>query len=280
MKKAQAKNGLIHGIVYLIASIFTVASLYPMVWMFFNSLKNNDEIFSSNIYGFPTNPRFENYIQAVTRYDMMMFFKNSAFVAVITVVFTILLAILFSYATARMNWKASNFARLYGVMGMFIPLQIIIIPLVMIAKDLHIQNTHLSIILPNIAFNLPFVSMIFYSNFRSIPFEMEESAAIDGANIYVIFFRIILPMVKPAIATAVIIVFLNTWNELFTAMIMITENRLKTLPLGLLYFQGEFATDWGPSSAALAIACLPPLILYLIFGKQFEKALTVGSAIK
>ncbi len=211
---------------------------------------------------------------------MPLFFRNSAVVASITVIFTVFFAMMFSYATARMKWKLSGFARIYGVVGMFIPVQIIIIPLVIIVRDLHIQNSLLAIILPYITFNLSFTSMVFYASFRSIPYEMEESAAIDGASIYTTFFRIILPLVKPAIATTAIFIFLNSWNELFTAMIVISDNALKTLPLGLLYFQGQFATDWGASSAALAIASLPPIIFYLIFSKQVESALTVGAAVK
>ena len=280
MRKKDIRRPVIKIILYIFISICAVASLSPLVWMAFNSLKTNEEIFSSNIYGFPLHPNYENYIHAVTQFNILSFFRNSLIVSAICVFCTIFLAMMFSYATARMHWRFSEAVRLYAIMGMFIPVQIIIIPLVMIIKNMHLNNNLLSIILPYIAFNLSFISMIFYANFRSIPFEMEESAAIDGANVYTTFFKIILPMVKPAVATAAILVFLNTWNELFIAMVLITKNNLKTLPLGLLYFQGEFSTDWGASSAALTIASLPPIILYLLFSKQFENALTVGSAVK
>ncbi len=280
MKKKSRNNPVVKALVYVFVSICALTSLYPLIWMGFNSLKTNEEIFASNIYGFPTNPNFDNYVHAVTQFNILSFFKNSLIVSLTSVFFAIILAMMFSYATARMRWKLSNPVRIYAIMGMFIPVQIIIIPLVMIIKDLHLHDSLLSIILPYIAFNLSFISMIFYANFRSIPFELEEAAAIDGANIYTTFFKIILPIVTPAIATAAILVFLNTWNELFIAMVLITKNGMKTLPLGLLYFQGEFSTDWGASSAALTIASLPPIILYLIFSKQFENALTVGSAVK
>lgn len=267
-------------IIYIFISIVALISLYPLIYMAFNSLKDNNEIFSTNIYGLPTHFYFRNYISAVTQFDMPLFFKNSAIVAGVTVAFTVLIGMMFSYATARMKWKLANVTRIYGIIGMFIPVQIIIIPLVIIVRDLHIQHSLLSIIIPYIAFNLSFTSMVFYASFRSLPFELEEAASIDGANIYTTFFRIILPLVKPAIATTAIFIFLNSWNELFTAMIIINDNALKTLPLGLLYFQGQFATDWGASSAALTIASLPPIIFYLFFSKQVENALTVGAAVK
>ena len=267
-------------VLYVILSVFAFASVYPLIWMAFNSLKNNDEIFSTNVYGFPTHFRFENYVNAVTQFNILSFFKNSIIVSMTTVIVTILIAMMFSYATARMRWKLSNTVRIYAILGMFIPVQIIIIPLVILVRDLHLQNTLLSIIIPYIVFNLSFTSMVFYAYFRSIPYEMEESAAIDGASIYRCFFLIIMPLVKPAVASASIFVFLNAWNELFPALIVISNNKLKTLPLGLVYFQGQFATDWGASAAAMTIASVAPIVIYLLFSKQVEKALTIGAAVK
>ncbi|CAM4011743.1 carbohydrate ABC transporter permease [Cohnella lubricantis] len=274
------KTSLWKPVIYIVICFFSLASIYPLIWMGLNSLKNNEEIFSTNVYGLPTHFRIENYVNAVTQFNILSFFKNSAIVAVVTVIFTILMAVMFAYATARMRWRLSNIARIYGILGMFIPVQMIIIPLVIIVRDFHIQHSLLAIIIPYIAFNLSFTSMVFYAYLRSIPFEMEESAAIDGANIFTTFFRIILPLVSPAMATTAIFIFLNSWNELFTALVVISDNALKTLPLGLIYFQGQFATDWGASSAALTISSVPPIIMYLIFNRQVESALTVGSAVK
>ena len=276
----RIKNTGLKIIMYLFLGILALTCIYPLIWMAFNSLKNNDEIFSTNVYGFPVNFRVENYVNAITQFNILSFFKNSVIVAVITVVFTLMIAMMFAYATARMRWKFCEFARTYGIIGMFIPVQIIIIPLVIIVRDFHLQNTLLSIIVPYIVFNLSFTSMVFYAYFRSIPIEMEESAAIDGASIYRCFFLIMMPLVKPAVASAGIFVFLNAWNELFTALIVISEDRLKTLPLGLVYFQGQFATDWGASAAALTIASVAPIVIYIVFSEQIEKALTIGGAVK
>src|SRR5690606_29432960 len=132
----ESKKMIMKSIIYLFTALFSLTSLYPLIWMTFNSLKNNDEIFSTNVFGFPTHFRVENYINAITQFNIFMFFKNSAIVAIITVFFTILLAVMFSYATARMKWKLSGIARTYGILGMFIPVQIIIIPLVIIVRDL------------------------------------------------------------------------------------------------------------------------------------------------
>lgn len=260
--------------------LYSLISLYPLVWMIFYSLKNNDEIFVTNTFGLPTNFHIENYMYAWSQYNVPIYFFNSLLVACITVVGTLLLSITFSYATARMNWRFRDSARIYITLGMFIPVQVIMIPLAILVRDFHLTNTYFALALPYIAFNLSFSSMVFYGFLRSVPFELEESACIDGASIYRTFFSIIIPVIKPAIATMVIFIFLSSWNEFTMALILITKETLKTLPLGLLFFQGQFTTNWGAMGAAMTIASLPTVIIYLLFSEQVERAMTVGSSVK
>ncbi|MNE55321.1 L-arabinose transport system permease protein AraQ [compost metagenome] len=205
---------------------------------------------------------------------------NSVLVAAATVSGAIILAVMFSYATARLQWRLRGIAHTYIMIGMFIPIQVIMIPLAILVRDFHLANTYGALIVPYIAFNLSFTSIVFYGFFRSIPGELEESACIDGASIYRTFFSIMLPIIKPALATMVIFIFLNSWNEFTMAVILITKESLKTLPLGLLFFQGQFTTDWGAMGAAMTIASLPTVLIYMIFSEQVENALTVGSAVK
>ena len=122
---------------------------------------------------------------------------------------TIALSVTFSYAVARMQWRFKEAARIYVVIGMFIPVQVIMIPLAILVREFHLANTYWALIVPYIAFNISFSSMVFYGFFRSIPVELEESACMDGASIYRTFYTIILPIIKPAIATMVIFVFLS-----------------------------------------------------------------------
>ncbi len=114
----------------------------------------------------------------------------------------------------------------------------------------------------------------------SIPIELEESACMDGASIYRTFFQIIVPIVKPAIATIAIFQFLGAWNEFLLAYILISDEAMKTLPLGLLFFQGEYSTDWGGMGAVMTMASIPMVVVFLFFSEQVERALTVGSAVK
>lgn len=266
--------------IYVFLAIYTFISVYPLIWMIFYSFKNNDEIFVKNPFGFPRILRTENYVHAWNQYNLPQYFLNSIIVSAATVFLTVTLSLMFSYATARMKWKFSNFARIYIMAGMFIPVQIILVPLVILMRSFGLSNSLWSLIIPYTAFELGFSSVVFYGFFRNIPFELEEAAAIDGASIYTAFFRIIVPLVKPAIATMVTFIFLFSWNEFTMALILISKDSLKTLPLGLITFQGQFQTDWGGMGAAMVIASIPTILIYLLFNQEVEKALTVGSAIK
>ncbi|MFC5451303.1 carbohydrate ABC transporter permease [Paenibacillus aestuarii] len=260
--------------------IYFVVSVYPLIWMVFYSLKNNDEIFVTNPFGLPTHFRFENYVNAWNKFNVPSYIANSTFVASVTTLAVVLIAVMFSYAIARLRWKFREAVRMYMIIGMFIPMQVIIIPLAIIVKDFHLTNTYGALLIPYIAFGLPFASMVFYGFLRGIPHEMEESACMDGASIYRAFFRIILPILSPAVSTIIILQFMGTWNEFFLASILITNEKLMTLPIGLIYFQGQHATDWGGMGAVMTIASLPMVILYLFFTDRVERALTVSSAVK
>jgi raffinose/stachyose/melibiose transport system permease protein len=275
-KKLRKKNWIVTCFMWL----YALVSIYPLIWMIFYSLKNNDEIFVTNPFGFPTHLRFENYVDAWSKYNVPIYFTNSLIVAGATVFGAIILSVMFSFAVARLQWRLRGIATTYMIIGMFIPIQVIMIPLAIIVRDLHLANTYGALIVPYIAFNLSFTSIVFYGFFRSIPIEMEESACIDGASIYRTFFSIMLPIIKPALATMIIFIFLNSWNEFTMAVILITKENLKTLPLGLLFFQGQFTTNWGAMGAAMTIASLPTVLIYMLFSEQVENALTVGSAVK
>ncbi|MDU0200795.1 carbohydrate ABC transporter permease [Paenibacillus sp. MAH-36] len=259
---------------------YFVISVYPLIWMVSYSLKNNDEIFVTNPFGLPTHFRYENYVNAWNKFSVPTYITNSMIVSTITTIGVVLFAVMFAYAIARLRWKFRETVRIYMIIGMFIPIQVIIIPLAIIVKDFHLTNTYGALLIPYIAFGLPFASMVFYGFLRGIPQELEESACMDGASIYLAFFRIMLPILTPAVATIVILQFMGTWNEFFLASILITKEELMTLPIGLIYFQGLHATDWGGMGAVMTIASLPMVVLYLIFTEQVENALTVSSAVK
>lgn len=264
----------------LVLYLYAAINLYPIVWMLFYSFKSNSEIFVTNPFGFPKAIRWENYVKAWKTFNLPTYFMNSVKVTFTVIILVVIFATMFSYATARMRFRGQTFLRILTMIGLFLPLQCIMIPIAVLVRDLHIANTLWAVIVPYTAFNLSFSTMVIYGYMRSLPFELEESACIDGASIFSCFLRIIVPNVKSAIATVAIFVFMSVWNEYNLALVLLTRPNLKTLPLGLLFFQGEYTTDWGAMGATMVIASIPTVLIYTIFSAQVEKAMTVSGAVK
>lgn len=265
---------------YALLVVYSLISIYPIVWLVLYSFKDNEEIFSTNPYGLPFVWRYENYIRAMTEFDLPLYFRNSIIVTVTSVVIGIAFALLFGYAVTRMRFKISNKLRFFVVLGMFLPVQVYVIPLILQIKSFGLSDSLLSVIVPYIAMGLPFSTLVLYGAYSSMPMELEESACIDGASIYQTFFHIILPLMKPTISALVIYKAMNAWNEYTLAMLVLQNPALKTLPLGLATFVGEISTEWGPIGATLVIASAPILVLYIAFSDRIEEAMSMNSGTK
>lgn len=261
--------------------MYAIVSVYPLIWMFFYSLKDNNEIFVTNPFGAPMIWQFGNYAKAWSQYNVPLYFGNSISVGIATVFLTVVCALPFVFAVSRLRWRWQNKARTLIALGMFIPVQAIMIPVVQTVKTLGLMGSRLSLIFPYSGINLAFACMVFYGFFMGIPREMEEAACIDGASVYQTFFHIMVPLVTPATITISIYVFLASWNEFILANVLVgSMAKLKTLPLGVLFFQGQFTTDWGSMGATMIIASLPAIAVYALFSDQVERAMTIGGAVK
>lgn len=260
-------------IVFLTVVFYGIISLYPMIWMAFYSLKNNEEIFVTNPFGPPLDPQWSNYTKAVNQFDIPLYFKNSMIVSLAAMFLGILFSMMFTYVVARVRTKTTRFCQNLVMAGMFIPIQAVMTPLVVMVKNLHLSNTYWSLIIPYVALSFPFAVMVLYGFYRSLPMELEESAYIEGAGFYRTYFSIILPQLKSVISVLVIYQFMSHWNEFSLALILITKEEMKTLPLGLAGFYGMFSTEWGPVGAALVLASLPVIIVYLFFSNQVSDAM-------
>ncbi|MEE1199697.1 MAG: carbohydrate ABC transporter permease [Christensenellales bacterium] len=278
---ARAHRGVSSVIFTIFLWLYAAISLYPLLWMIFYSFKGNEEIFVTNPFGPPITWKFSNYVNAWTQYDVPMYFKNSVVVGIVSVSLTVICAMLFTFATARLQWKLKGTVRTFIALGMFIPVQAIMLPVVQTVDALGLMGTRWSLIFPYAAINLAFACMVYYGFFKGIPKEMEEAACIDGANIWQTFFHIIAPLVAPATITIAIYVFLAAWNEFILANVLVGSfAKLKTLPLGVLFFQGQFTTDWGSMGATMVIASLPAILVYTLFSERVEQAMTVSGAVK
>ena len=263
-------------LLYLILIVYAIISIYPLLWMLLYSFKDNTEIFVTNPFGLPKVCHFENYIDAWKAFDVGTYFKNSMIVAFFTILLVELFALLFCYVVARVQNRLTRFFHVLLSAGMFIPVQAIMIPLVIVVRRFGLTNSLWSVIVPYVALGLPFACMLFYGFYLGIPIELEESAFMEGANLGTIFFRIILPQMKSPIVVLVIYQFMSCWNEFNLALIMLTKKQIKTLPLGLVNFWTAYQAQWGQVGAAMIMASVPVLVIYLFFNNQITDAMSTS----
>lgn len=263
-------------VTYIVLLAIVVLTFYPVLWMIFGSLKDNAE-FYKNIWGLPTTPAWINYIDAWKKANLGLKFLNSVIATLGTLLLSIPLTAIAAYALAKIKFPGSRFLYILFILGMMIPQGITAIPIFSVIIQMGLLNTRLSLILVYAAQNLGFGIFLMYAFYKSIPKELEEAALIDGCTPIGAFFRVILPLVKPGLATQVVFSGMNAWNEYFLSSILIRSENLETLPLGLVNFTGRYATNYPQLFAALAIATLPVLILYILGQKQFISGMTAGA---
>jgi raffinose/stachyose/melibiose transport system permease protein len=263
----------------VILSIISVFVAYPLIWIFLLSFKNNLDLFTGYSFGLPQVWRVENYAEALSQYDFPKYFRNSSIVVSITVGITLFLSVMLAYGLSRMKFRGSSAIQSLIALGLVIPVQIVILPLYVMQKNLGLGDSLFSVILPYSAFNLSISVLLLYAFLKTLPVEIEEAAVLDGCSILRSFFRIVVPSIKSALATLAVYLVIMTWNEFFMALIFLRRDDLKTIPLGILNFISN-KTDWGPMAASLIITCIPTVVVFLIFNKQIENALSVGSTLK
>lgn len=257
--------------------IVAIIQIYPLIWLAFFSLKDNGEIFSGDVLGLPKKFLWSNYAKALSDGNVLTYFVNSVWVTVITILIVLILASMTGYAITRMKWKLSNVTMTVILLGMMVPIHAALLPLFMVLKNLKMLNTYWSLIIPYVAFGIPMAVFILGSFFKGVPREMEESAVIDGCGIYRTFFYIILPLVKPALATVAIFTFLSSWNELMFAVTFINNTAYQTLTVGMMSMVGTYITQWGIIGAGLMISTIPTIIIYLLLSKQVQKSMIAGA---
>lgn len=260
-----------------ILAVVAFIQLYPLIYLLLFSLKSNDEIFGGNPLGFPKQFLWGNYQQAINNGQIGRYFINSLIVTAVSIIVSNILICMAAYSIARLKWKMSGTVLTTFLLGLMIPAQAALLPLFIILRNLKMLNSYWALIIPYVAFALPMGIFIMVGFFATIPKEMEESAVIDGCNIYQAFFYIILPLVKSAIVTISIFTYLGCWNELMFAVTFINNDNLKTLPIGITNLVGQYSTDWGPIGAGLVIATLPSVLIYVLLSSNVQKSFTSGA---
>ncbi len=254
--------------------------LFPLYWMIMMSFKEKSEVYD-NPFGLPQVWDMQNYSEALDGFNFLHYLKNSGIYTVSTIAIVLFFGAMLAYALTRMNWKFSKPVTLYLTLGLIIPAQVVIIPLYILLADLNLTGTHFSLILPYSAFALASCVLMLSAFLRTLPKELEEAAAIDGCTVYGTFFKIILPIVRPAIATQAVLISMNTWNEFFLAFIIGAREDIRSLPVALLsFFTSIGVADWGQIGAVMILSSIPTVLIYIFGNKQIENALTAGAVLK
>lgn len=276
VKKVHKKITAGSVIMYIFLVIMAIIFAMPMLFTLLSSIKTKVEIFS-NPFGLPAVVKFSNYVEAWTKANMGQYFINSLIQSLATVLVLAIVASMAAYMLSRFHFKGSGFLLMFFMIGMMIPMHTVLVPVSYIIGALNLKNNIAALVLIYVAFNLPF-SIVVISNFmRSVPAALEEAALIDGASYFQIYRKVMLPMVVPAISTVSIFNFLGAWNNILFPLLFINDKNLKPIALGLLNFNGERGSDYGPLMAAIVITVALPLALYLLFQEKVEGGLAAGA---
>jgi raffinose/stachyose/melibiose transport system permease protein len=274
--KNKKKITLPYVLIYIFLILMVVLYLLPLVWVFTVSFKTNAEIFT-NPFGLPEGIFFENYHIAWTAGKLGIATANSFFVCVVTLVLSMIIGSMVSFAIGRMRWKLSGLTMVYFMTGMMIPVHCVLIPLFTRFAKVGLSNNLWGLILPYLTFALPTTIYIMTGFFKGMPNELIESATIDGCSIYQIFYKIALPLCKTGLFVTGLMTFVANWNELLLAMVFISDDTKKTLPVSLSKFVGPYNTNYSQMFAAIIIAIIPTIIVYCAFSNQIVDGLTAGA---
>lgn len=263
--------------IYAVLILWALICLFPVYWMLTFSLKDNAEIFGANVVGLPQNWLWSNYVRAATLGRMDLYFLNSFLIAVISIVLTLIASCMATYAMTRLVWKGRERMNKFFMLGLTIPIHAAILPLYIVLGKVHMLNSLQALFIPYSAFSLAMGILICTGFMGDIPYDLDEAAFLDGCGVWGIFFRVIVPLMTPAVATVGIYTFLQCWNELMFATVFNSGENFKTLPVGIQGLAGQYLREWGPTGAALAIATIPTLIVYVLFSRKIQDSFIAGA---
>ena len=259
--------------------VLVVIQAIPVIWCFFLSLKTQYDIFN-NPLALPNPPQWSNYTKALSRLRLTTMIGNTLFVAVITISIALFLTILSSYAIGRMQFGKGRLQKgfyMYFLTGIITPIFVLILPIYLMNVSMGTYDTLLALILPYLGTAAPMNTMIMVAAYKSMPYSLEEAAIIDGCKLFRMIFTIALPVIKPAIATVVILHFLGIWNDFPFASVMLTNTDNYTIALSVSQFKGRYSTNYEQTCAALTALIVPQIAVFAFFQKYIISGLTAGA---
>lgn len=274
IKKSPLSPQNIIKYIFLLSMAFVFAM--PMLFTLISSVKTKTEIFSKP-FNMPEQFRWDNYLEAWNAANMSKYFINSLIQAGMTVIALALVASMAAYVLARFRFIGNRFLMIFFMLGMMIPMHTVLVPVSYIIGILNLKNNIPALVLIYVAFNLPFSIMVMSNFMHGVNHSLEEAALIDGATYFQIYRQVMLPLCIPAISTISIFNFLGAWNNILFPLLFINNKNLKPIALGLLNFNGERGSDYGPLMAAIVITVAVPLAIYLLFQEKVEGGLAAGA---
>lgn len=258
------------------AGLLLLNGFFPALWIFLTSIKTESELVQIPIHWIPRTPTLANYYTAFTDQPLLAFLFNSFAVATLSTMLTLFVAMLAGYALARLNLKARDLILSAIIAVSTFPLVTLLVPLFEIMRGLNLLNTYVALILPYTVLSLPVCTLVLVSFFENIPRDLENAAMVDGCTRLGALFKVVVPLAAPGVFTAGILAFVNAWDEFLLALSFNSSPTLRTLPVGITLYQGEFAFPWPVISAALVVGIVPVAVLIVIFQEKVVSGLTSG----
>jgi len=275
MKQARPTSAFV---IHAVLGIYTIIALWPIFLILINSFKSRKAIFRDPM-GLPTLETFDviGFEKVLAKSNFLLYFANSMIVTVVTLAVVLLTGAMAAWALSEYKFKGNTFLALYLAIGIMVPIRLGSVSILNLVVDLGLINTRTALVLVYTAQSLPLAIFILNEFMQQIPKELKEAARCDGVSEYMLFYRIILPLTKPAIATVGVFTMVPIWNDLWFPLILAPAEETRTITLGVQQFIGQYVTDWNSVLASLTLAIVPILALYVIFSRQLIRGITAGA---
>lgn len=266
-----------NGVLYVALTLMALVWLVPFIFILLTSLRSMNDLISNGVFAWPREFVFSNFTRAWTIGNFSIYFRNSLMLILFKVPLGIMIASLAAFPLAKMKFPLSGVIFVFFLIGLAIPVHVTLTPLLVMMKQIGIEGRLPALIPPYVVFGLPFQIFVMRGFFRTVPSELLEAARLDGATEWGNFWRILMPLSAPALATLFIIDALATWNELLMALVLISSNASRTVPVGLLQFQGQFSSQYTQLMAGVIISITPIIFLYIFLQRYMVAGLTAGA---
>jgi len=259
---------------YLLLGVFSLIALVPIVGIIFTALQQQGSLSS---FGQPDGLHFGNFADAWREGNFADYLRSSAIVVVAVVAFSTVFSIMAGYAFGMMRFRGSSVLFYVLLLGLMVPLEAFIVPLYYDLRDLNLTDTYWALIWPQVGVSTAFGTFWMRAFFSSVPRSLVEAARLDGSSSWHTLWRVVLPLGRPAVLTMVVLIFMWTWNEFLLALVMVSDEGLRTAPLGLAFFQGRNTTDFALLAAGAVIVATPVVLVYVFLQRHFIRGMLTGA---